>query len=173
MDCYSLDPQRQFRVICLSVCFIHFRCTYGEYYVTCKHTHMHTYLEWKWALGQRRGGQDVKGGSMSNCSPSHDINERESSWIVGVGEEGHLFSKSISSLHVSLSILLWHSSLGQRGAVEWQENETSQGKGGNGSSSDNQVDVRDGLGGHHSLLLGHRRDSGHSNSGRWGSDNHL
>lgn len=128
-------------------------------------------LEWNWALGQGGGGQDVKGSSMSKSSPCHNIHEGESSWVIGIGEECDFLGESISSLHVSLSILLWHTSLGQRCTVEWQEHKASQGQGSNSCSSNNKVHIRDSLGGHSSGGFGGDH-GGHSNSGRWSGHNH-
>lgn len=155
MDRYTLDSQRYIHVICFLFLFFlntyeNVKCTYSALILQS--------LEWNWALCQGRCGQDVKGSSMSKSSPCHDINKRESSWVVGVGEECHLLGKSVTSLHVGLSILLWQSSLGQRSTVEWQEDETSQSKGCNSGSSNNKVDIRDGLGSHpsRSSAAGHR-----------------
>lgn len=140
-------------------------------------------LEWDWALAQRGSGQNIKGSCVTKSSPCHHIDERESSWIIGVCEKGHFLGKAVTSLQVGHSILLWHSGLGQRVSVEWQEHKASQGKRGHGGSSNHEVHIRDGLGGDlagsHWLVAAHSSDTssvgwdhrGHSSD--WGSGNHC
>lgn len=119
---------------------------------------------------------------MTKSSPCHHIDERESSWIIGVCEKGHFLCKAVTSLQVGHSILLWHSGLGQRVSVEWQEHKASQGKRGHGGSSNHEVHIRDGLGGDlagsHWLVAAHSSTScvgwdhrGHSSD--WCRGNHC
>jgi hypothetical protein len=103
--------------------------------------------EWNWALCQRARRQNIERSGVPQSPPGHHINQREPSWVVGVGEERHLLGEPISSLHVGLSILLRHTGLGQRVAVEWQEHKSSESQRGHSGSSDDEVHVRDGLGG--------------------------
>lgn len=110
----------------------------------CKHSNQN--LEWNWVGGQAGCSQDVECSRMSKSSPSHHINQRESSWIIGRCEESDFTAETVPGFFVCLIILLWQSSLGQGSAMEWKEHKPSQSQRCNRGTTDNKINIGDGLG---------------------------
>ena len=107
-----------------------------------------SYLERDGTLLQGRSGKEVETGSMAESTPSHHVNDGESSGVVGVGDEGNLLSEAVTGLEVGLSVLCGHTSLGQLLAVVGEDDEAAESQSSDGGSADNEVGIGDGLGDH-------------------------
>jgi len=81
--------------------------------------------------------QDVEGSSMAQSTPGKHVDERESSRVVGVREEGHFLSQAVTGFEVGLAILGGEASLGEGVAVEGKEDKATQRQGSNGATCRN------------------------------------
>jgi hypothetical protein len=96
------------------------------------------------------GGQHEESDCVSQSSPCQQIDDGESSWVVGLQKGGDLLGAGVTGLEVAHSVLLWEASLGDLGALEWEEHESAEEEEGSGAQADDQGGVggeADSLGG--------------------------
>jgi len=92
---------------------------------------------------------------MAESTPSHNVNDGESSGVVGIGDERHLLGETVTSLEMSLSVLHGQTRLGKRLAVVGEDDEATESQSTDGGPTNNEVDVGDGLGHHAGASHGH------------------
>lgn len=85
---------------------------------------------------------------MAESAPGHNVNDGESSGVVGIGDERHLLSEAVTSLEVGLSVLHGQTGLGKRLAVVGEDDEAAESQSSDGGSTNNEVGVGEGLGHH-------------------------
>jgi len=108
----------------------------------------HKYLERDGSLLQTAGGKDVVPRSVAQSTPGHNVNDGESSGVIGIGDERHLLSETVTSLEMGLSVLRGQACLGKLLALVGEDDEAAKSQSTNGGPADNEVGVGEGLGHH-------------------------